>query len=562
MTLRLPRFIATGNQWLEKQQVSILSGAIIITTAALVSGLVGFLRTYLLVAFYYQNGNNPLLDAFYVSFQLPELVFQLLVIGALSAAYIPVFTKYEKESKTDAFRMASTVLNVILIGFIFFSAIIFIFAVPLTKLMTGSGFSDSQVQVSAQLTRIMIFAQFFFAISNFLSGTIQSYKRFIIPAITPIVYNFGIIIGILLLNKPLGIYAPAIGVVIGAFLHFALQLPLAIKLGFQYFPGFDFKHPGVKEMFRLMAPRTLASSVDQLELFAMTFFATHLAINSIVIIKLAQSLMTFPIRLFGAPIGQAALPFLSKESNSGNTEQFRQLMDESLHQISFFAMPASVLLLILRIPIVRLTLGSRDFPWNATVLTGRVVAILAMSIAAQAMVHILIRALYALHNTKAPLFASMLSTAIFLSTGYYVVFNTEWGLLGIAATLSFATVFEMVILLLLLDRQIPFILDKKFWFPQIKILIASFLMGVFLWLPFRILDQLVFDTSHTIDLIGLTICVSTVGMLTYISFAYLLDIRELSLISRLFDTFGNWRNILAKSPELMETAGQSSDGSV
>ncbi|MEO8581485.1 MAG: murein biosynthesis integral membrane protein MurJ [Patescibacteria group bacterium] len=559
MTLHLPKFITYGNQWLEKQQVSILSGAVIITTAALVSGIVGFLRTYVLIAYYYQNGSNPLIDAFYVSFRLPELVFQLLVIGALSAAYIPVFTKYEHQSKESAFRMASSVLNVILLCFVFFSALIFIFAVPITRFMTGSGFSDNQIMVSAQLTRIMIFAQFFFAISNFLSGTIQSYKRFIIPAITPIVYNFGIIIGMVLFHNSLGIYAPAIGVVIGAFLHFALQIPLAIKLGFQYFPTIDLKHPGVREMFRLMTPRTLAVSVDQIELFALTFFATHLAANSIVIINLAQSLMTFPIRLFGAPIGQAALPFLSKESNSGHTEPFRQLMDESLHQISFFAMPASVLLLILRIPIVRLTLGSKGFPWAATVLTGRVVAVLATSIAAQAMVHVLIRALYALHNTKAPLVASMASTAIFLSMSYYSVFYTSWGLLGLAATLSFATIFEMILLLLLLDRKIPFILEKRFWFPQIKIIIASFLMGVFLWLPFRILDQLVFDTTHTVELLGLTVCVSTIAMLTYILFAYLLDIRELSIISRIFDTFGNWKAILSKSPELVEAAGQSSE---
>lgn len=551
-----------GNQWLEKQQASILSGAVVITSAALISGIIGLFRTYLLVAYYYQGGKNPLLDAFYVSFRLPELVFQLLVIGALSAAYIPVFTKYERLSKESAFRMASSMINIILLFFLFFSIIIFIFATPITKSMTGKGFSSEQIAVSAQLTRIMIFAQFFFAISNFLSGTIQSYKRFIIPAITPIVYNLGIIIGIVLLHKPLGIYAPAIGVVIGAFLHFALQLPLAIKLGFQYFPKIDTKHPGVREMFKLMAPRTLAVSVDQLELFALTFFATHLATNSIVIINLAQSLMTFPIRLFGAPIGQAALPFLAKESNSGHTEPFRQLMDEALHQISFFAMPASVLLLILRIPIVRLTLGSKDFPWEATVLTGKVVAIFALSIAAQAMVHILIRALYALHNTKAPLIASTISTLVFLTLSNYVVFSTSYGLLGLAGTLSFATILEMIILLGFLNRQIPFALEKRFWLPQAKILVASFLMGVFLWLPFRILDQLVFDTSRTIELIGLTICSSTIGMLTYLLFAYILDIRELSIIARIFDSFGNWRKILAKSPELFETAGQSNESGV
>jgi putative peptidoglycan lipid II flippase len=428
--------------------------------------------------------------------------------------------------------------------------------------MTGSAFSEAQIMVSAQLTRIMIFAQFFFAISNFLSGTIQSYKRFIIPAITPIVYNLGIIIGMVLFHSTLGIYAPAIGVLIGAFLHFALQLPLAIKLGFRYFPQIDLKHPGVREMLRLMAPRTLSLSIDQIELFAMTFFATQLGANSIGLMNLAQSLMTFPVRLFGAPIGQAALPFLAKESNSGHSSLFKNLVVDSLHQISFFAMPASVLLLILRVPIVRLAFGSREFPWSATILTGRIVAILAMSSAAQAMVHVLIRAFYALHNTKAPLAASTLSTAIFLLCSSYSVFFTSWGLPGLAVMYSFVTAFEMFILMILLNKKIPFMREKRFWFPQLKIFMASFLMAVFLWLPFRILDQLVFDTTRTIELIGLTISVSTIGMLTYTLFAYVLEIKELSIIYRIFDTFGNWKAILAKSPEIVETAGQSNDGSV
>lgn len=559
MTIRLPKFIADGNHFLEKQQASILSAATIITVASLLSGLVGILRNRLLVGYFY---GNPYFDAYWVSFRLPELVFQLLVIGALSAAFIPVFTKYEKQSKESAFRMASSVLNIILLCFLAFSVLVFIFAPQITALMTGTGFTPDQIDVSARLTRIMIFAQFFFAISNFLSGTIQSYKRFVIPALSPIAYNIGIIIGTVLFSPSMGIYGPAIGVVIGAFLHFILQIPLAIKLGFQYFPTVDFNHPGVREMYRLMAPRTLTISINQVQLFAVTFFATHLAANSVVILTLGQSLMTFPIRIFGAPIGQAALPFLSKESNSGHVEAFKHLVYQSLHQISFFAMPASIILLILRIPIVRLTLGDKNFPWSATLLTGRVVAILTLSVAAQAIVHILIRAFYALHDTKHPLAVSLLSTGIFLTLSCYSVFFTDTGVLGLAAALSISTVIEMALLLYFLDRRVTLLKEKAFWYPQAKMFLASFLMAVFLWLPFRIFDELIFDTTRTIELIGLTISVSTIGMLTYILFAYLLEIKELSMIHKVINVLGNWKVNLSRSPEVVETAGQSDEASL
>jgi putative peptidoglycan lipid II flippase len=556
MTIRLPRFISRSNELLEQQQASILSAAFIITGASILSGLFGILRNRILVGYFY---GLPVLDAYWVSFRLPELVFQILVIGTLSSAFIPVFTKYEKISKSEAFRMASTVLNLILISFVLLSTIVFIFAEPLTRAMTGESFTDQQVQVSAQLTQVMIFAQFFFAISNFLSGTIQSYKRFIIPALSPIAYNLGIIIGTILLSPRFGIMGPAMGVVIGAFLHVILQIPLAIKLGFQYYPRLDFSHPGVKEICKLMIPRTLTISVNQLQLFATTFFATHLALNSVSILYLAQALMTFPIRIFGAPIGQAALPFLSKESNGGDFVAFKKLMFQSLHQISFFAFPASVMMLILRVPIVRLTLGDPNFPWSATILTGKVVAVFAFSIAAQASVHILIRAFYALHDTKRPLAASLISTAIFMAMSIFSVFFSTWGVMGLAIALTVSTVTEMVLLLLLLNQQIPILNDKAFWIPQIKMFAASFLMAVFLWLPFRIFDELIFDTTRTIDLIGLTISVGTIGMLTYIMFAYLLEIKELHMIFRLFEGLGNWKNTLSRTTEVVETAGQTDE---
>ena len=559
MTIKIPSIFTNGNQWLEKQQASILSAAVIITASSLLSAITGIIRNWLMVHYFY---NSPSLDAFWASFRLPELVFQLLVIGALSAAFIPVFTKYEQQSKEQAFKMASSILNVMLLGFIAFSVVIFIFAVPITRLITGEGFSSEQVALSASMTRWMLVAQFFFAISNFLSGMIQSYKRFIIPALSPIAYNIGIILGIIFLSPTFGIYGPTFGVILGAFLHVALQIPLAIKLGFRYFPSISLKHPGVKEMYRLMVPRTLSIGINQIQLFATVFFATHLQENSLTIFTLAQQLMTFPTRLFGAPIGQAALPFLSKVANNEEYEKLKKLVVQSIHQIAFLAMPASILLLILRIPIVRFAYGSKNFPWGATVLTGKIVAILTISIVAQAIIHILIRTFYALHDTRHPLIAAFVSSVVFLGFSFLFVFYQNQGLIGLAIALSSATMIEALLLIAVLHKKIGIITFEDFWKPQAKIFLSSFLMAVFLWLPYRILDQFVFDTTHTKDLLGLTLSVGTIGMLVYIVFAVLLDVKELSMIQKLFSTFGNWKSSLARSTEVVETAGQSDESGV
>ncbi len=563
MTLRISQLFSNGNKWLETQQVSILSAAAIITAAVFLSSLTGLVRNRLLVTTFFKTPQLQMeLEAYWVSFRLPELVFQLLVIGALSAAFIPVFTKYEKKSKQDAFLMASSVLNLILLGFAIFSVFIFIFAVPLTRLMTGDGFSEAQIMLSANLTRVMLVAQFFFAISNFLSGAIQSYQRFIIPALSPIAYNLGIILGTLLLSPYLGVYGPTIGVVLGSFLHFFLQLPLAKKLGFQYSFKINLSHPGVKEIIRLMGPRTLSLSIGQIQIFSIVFFATQLGGISLTIMSLAQQLMTFPIRIFGAPIGQAALPFLSRESGEGDLSHFKALVLRSLHQISFLAMPASILLLILRIPIVRLAYGAKEFPWPATLLTGRLVAILTISIAAQAMTHILIRAFYALHNTKHPLSVSLFSTAIFLALSVGSVFYFQFGLLGLALALTISSVFEMFLLLYLLNREVRGFDSAELWIPQLKMLVASFLMAVFIYLPFRIFDELIFDTTRTIELIGLTIIVSTIGMLTYLLFATLLEVKELYMLRKVATVITSWKTNLSRTTETMETAGQSDESAV
>ncbi len=560
MISQLKNFLSnfTGNNnWLEKQQNSILSAAAVITVANIFSSISGLIRERILISeFFSTSVSQQAYEAFQVAFQIPDMMFQLIILGAVSAAFIPVFTHLKKnQDEKTAFGMTSTTMTILLLIFIVISVVVAYFAHPITAWRTGNEFTDAQIGITATLTQIMLIAQVFFAVSNFLTGMLQAYQRFIIPAIAPVLYNLGILIGVFLFSSKIGIYSAGVGVIIGAFIHMIVQLPLVIKLGFRFKPSLSLSFPGVKQFFALMPARLLTISISEIQKLSLGFFATSLGNLSFVVIRLALRLMTIPIRLFGVPIGQASLPFLSAESNSGNLPRFTSLVIKSLHQIAFLAYPASVLLLILRVPFVRLIFGTHNFPWSTTLSTGKVVAIIAISISAQAMVQLLIRAFHALKDTRTPLFITLITASFYLLSSWYFVFQTSWGVMGIAISTSVAAFLELILCILLLNLKLPKLFTSAFWVPQIKMLSASFFMAVFLYLPFKILDELVFNTTKTIELISLTITTGTIGTLVYIYFSALFEVKELKLFSELFTKFGPWRKSLEKSKEvLVETS--------
>lgn len=550
--LKLPKLLTNNAKWLEKQQTTILSAALIIGGANIISSVAGLIRERLLISYFFDTPASRLsLEAFQVAFQIPDALFQLLVLGALSAAFIPVFTKLKKVDSKTAFHTASIIMNVVLLVFIAVSAVIFVFAEPLTVLRTGAGFTADQLHVAVHLTRIMLFAQMFFAISNFFSGILQSYQRFIIPAIAPIIYNIGIIIGVALFSHQFGIYAAGFGVILGAILHMLVQLPFAFALGFRFTLSFNINYPGVKKLFSLMPPRFASYAISELQNLSLGFFATTLGNLSFFVIRLALRLMTIPIRIVGVPIGQASLAFLSAESSEEEYDRFRSLVVQSLNHVAFLAFPASMLLLILRIPIVRLVFGASNLPWETTLSTGRVVAIISLSIVAQALVQLLIRAFHALNDTKTPFFITFGTAFIYIVGNCIAVFLTNTGLLGIAVVIVISALFELLLSLFLLDKKVGHIINKRLMIPQGKILLASFFMAVFLYLPFRILDELVFNTTRTIELIGLTVTTSSVGLLVYLYFSALLNVHELQLVGSAVASLDRWRKTLSTTTEVL-----------
>ncbi len=485
-----------------------------------------------------------------MAFQIPDALFQLIVLGALSAAFIPIFIRLKKKNPRDAFKMSSIVINWLLLIFIAVSALIFIWARPITLWRTGDSFTADQINVVVTATRIMLFAQVLFAISNFFSGILQSYRRFIIPAIAPILYNFGIIFGALTLKDTFGIQAASVGVVIGALLHMLVQLPLVLKLGFRWQPSLNLKFKGVKELFRLMPPRVLSYALSEFQKLILGFFTTSIGGLSFFSIRLAMKLMVIPIRLFGVPIGQASLSFLAHESDQ--RQRFRQTLTQSIHQVSFLAIPAAVLLLILRVPIVRLVFGAKSLPWSTTLLISKAIVFLALSVSAQAVVQLLVRAFHALEDTKTPFIITAITVSIWSLISAIGVFYLHQSTVFLAGTIALAAFLELGLFMLFLEKKIRGVINFNFIWHQLKIVVAGFFMAVFLYLPFKILDELVFDTSKTIELVALTIVTSTIGGLVYLYFSFLLEVPELKLLQKVVERLRmKHQKLFSPSPEVV-----------
>lgn len=552
----MKNFLRNGSLIFSRKQANILSAATVIMVAVAISRFLGLFRDRLLAGAFF-SGREWQLDVYFAAFRLPDMIFQLLVLGALSAAFIPVFSRYLEKSQKQAYYLSSSVINILMIFFGFLSILIFIFARPLVRLITPT-FGPVEIDLMVNLTRIMLLAQMFFCLSNFLTGIIQSHQRFLVPALSPIAYNLGIIFGILVLAHWWGIYGPAFGVVIGAFLHLIIQLPLALKLGFRHSFVLDWHNTGVREIGRLMLPRTLALAVSQIELTVAVFLATSLTAGSLSIFYFAQHLMNVPTGLFGSTIGQAALPTLSRESAGANLEKFKETFLSSFHQILYLSLPASAILLVLRIPAVRIVFGAASFPWKATLLTGRALAIFSISIFAQSAIQLLVRGFYAIHDTRTPFWIGTFSVLVNVILSFVFILKFNLGILGLAWATTLASFLQAGMLLIFLDRAIGGFDRKKLFIPGIKMGIATALTAVALWVPMRLLDKFILDTTRTVNLVILTIIATFSGIVVYLFLSYVLKITELKSFLALIRRLGRWQEVLEESEEIIATPAPQS----
>lgn len=457
---------------------SVISAAFVITLAGLASRALGLLRDRFLASTF---GAGDVLDIYYAAFRIPDLIYNLLVLGALSAAFIPVFTglisKKEQKEKDEAWKLANGILNLALIFIIGISAVMVIFAPYLMKILTP-GFSQEKMETTVQFTRIMFLSPLFLGISGIFGGILTSFKRFLIYSIAPIMYNAGIIFGILVLVKFFGPVGLAWGVVFGAMLHMLIQYPAAKHLGFRYSWSFkeSFQNAEVKKVFHLMVPRILGIAVNQINLLVMTVFASTLATGSLTVFNFAQNLQSVPLGIFGVSFAIAVFPTLSAFAAKKENKNFVKSFSETFRQILFFVIPLSIFILVLRAQLVRVVLGAGKFDWEDTVLTLQCLGIFSLSLFAQSTVPLLARSFYALRDTKTPFYIALATEAASIISVLLLI--DRLGVVALAAAFSIASIIQMLLLLFVLRTKFENLDDKKIISSVSKIAAASFLAGV------------------------------------------------------------------------------------
>lgn len=516
----------------------------------MLSKILGLVRDRMLAHVF----SPDVIDIFWAAFRLPDLIFQIVILGALSVAFIPVFTEHlEHKGKTDAFEMARTVLTVFLSIFIFITIVIYFLAGPIIANFIAPGFTEARQSQVVELARVILAGQVILVIGSFFIGISQSFQRFIVPSLSPVFYNLGIILGIAFLSKYFGIAGAAYGVVIGAFLHAAVQLPLVWSMGFRFKFPLKFFHPGVKEIMKLMSVRTIGLAAEQINETVGLALASLASVGSVTFLTFAQHLQVVPIGLFGATLAQAALPVLSSERSHGKMEEFKITILTTLHQILFLTLPATAILIVIRIPVVRLIFGASRFNWEATVLTGATLAFLSIGLAAQAISLLLVRGFYALKDTKTPVLVSLAVVVLNIILSVYAIAVLKLDVWSIGFANSIAAVLSAVLLFWTLHIKVGRFRLRSVLGPFLKMSMATIIMGVALYVPIKLLDQVIFDTTRTINLLVLTGISSIFALSVYVLLVWFLKVRELETYVELLKRLGNFQKKLKSQEILQET---------
>lgn len=460
---------------------SITAAAVIIGAASLLSRLLGVVRDRVLAG---EFGAGRTMDIYFAAFRLPDLIYNFLVLGALSAGFIPIFIHYLKSDKDDEWELASGVLNLVVVGIAILGVVLF-FATPYLMPYLSPGFSAADQTTTVWMTRLMLLSPLFLGASAIFGGILQSLKRFFIYSLAPIFYNVGIIIGALFFTRWWGIYGLAVGVVLGAAMHMLIQLPAAIAAGFKYKAVLSWSNPGIRRIIKLTIPRTLGLVVGQINLFVMTIIASTLAVGSISTFTWANNLQSFLLGIFAVSFAIAAFPNLSAATATGDKEKFVSTFAQTARQILFFIIPLSVLFLVLRAQVVRVALGAGRFDWTATILTADTLAIFCFSLFAQSLIQLLARAFYARHDTWTPFLIGLFSAAANLAMALYLprhpftIFNLHiGGSVALAVAFSLDAIINAALLWVFLHIRVGNLQELKTLWSVIKISIATLGLGV------------------------------------------------------------------------------------
>ena len=452
--------------------------------AFILSQLTSLLRYILVLRAF---GTSAEMDAFYVANQVTDTIFALAAGGALASSFIPTFTGLlAKGEKQAAWQLASAIANLILVVVTILGGLAAVFAPFIVSNILARGYAGNPAQLSltVDLIRLMMPAVVIFGLSGLVMGILNSHQVFLIPALTPSMYSLGLIFGATALSG-LGIYGLGWGVLIGAALHLALQLPTLMRQGGRYFPILGLHLPSVQEVGRLFGPRLFGVGILHLNFWVNVTLATNQPDGSVTGIKSAVALMLMPQAAIAQSIATAAMPTLSAQFARGKLDEVRASLAASLRGVLLLSIPASLGLMLLRRPLIVLIYERGAFDARSTDLVSWALLWYAAGLVGHSVVEILARAYYAMHDTRTPVLVG--AAAMTLNILFSIVFSALFWRIGwaphggLALANSVATALEMVGLILLMRKKLTSLEGRNILQTVIKAGLAALLMSAGLW---------------------------------------------------------------------------------
>jgi putative peptidoglycan lipid II flippase len=420
---------------------------LIVSATFLASRVLGWLR---LVVIANTFAAGPELDSFFAAFRIPDLIFQLVAAGALGSALIPIVSGLlATGEESRAWRVVSTVTNLMLVGLLVLAVLLFVLA-PLVVPAITPGFVGTERERTIELTRLMLLSPIFLALGSVATSVLNAAGRFVAAAIAPVVYNLAIIGATFVLAPAFGVEGLAIGVVLGSLGHFLVQLWSVRRLGFRYSPRIDTTDPQARTALWLMAPRALGLGAGQVTFVVMTSLASTLGAGAITAYNVAFTLLQIPIGVIGVPLGTVVFPSLSREVALGNETEYVSLLTRALRLLIYTMVPIAGLLAILRVPIVQVLFPA--FDPKAVEATSSTLLFFMVGLAAHALIAILARAFYARQDTRTPVAAAIL--AVIINSSLAFAFVGPLGRPGLALAIAIAAWVEAIVLVWLLKRRL------------------------------------------------------------------------------------------------------------
>ncbi len=522
-----------------KQIDGLHEAAYLLGLFAFLSQVLALLRDRVLAASF---GTTHTLDLYYASFEIPDFIFATVASIVSISVLVPFITEKLEKSFPETTSFINSVFSVFSVIIVSICAIVF-FLMPMLAPKIFPGISDTAHLIV--MARILLLSPILLGISNFLASITQVGKRFLVYAISPLLYNIGIIFGALFLYPLFGIYGLTYGVILGALLHLSVQLPFVYKSGlFQVLPlHFDFSL--VKRVFLISIPRTITLGMTQITTLALVGFASLMHEGSISIFNFSSNLQGVPLSIIGVSYSLAAFPTLSKMIVKNENDNFLHHISTALRHIIFWSVPISVLFVVLRAQIVRVIYGAGKFGWNGTKLTAAALAIFALSVTAQSLVLVFVRGYYAKGNTRKSLIASIITGVISIGLSFFFakIFYTldtfryfiehlfrvddlpGTEVLMLALGFSIAQIINCVLLWVWFEREY-----RGFSRPLLRVLFQSFsasvIMGFIAYIFLNIFDN-IFNINKVFGIFMQGFLSGIIGIVVFVAVLKLLRSPEL-----------------------------------